>query len=231
MLNNETIKFLKGINSITNSIALQYPITVGRTESADIAYMFDLSKLDTDGFDDSLGIYNLSSFLNVFSLFNDSREITLTDNIISVSDENTTANYLLSDLDILSPFAFKKEQFIKNDEFPTVLELKLTSNDLKKIKNASSVFDDLDTVMISCDENTTFSLTKVGEFKLSTNSFRFTKPEKSTKNFKISLSLNTISKIPVVDYTLVVKYNAERNSYRVILNSENLTLVLCTKNV
>ena len=108
----------------------------------------------------------------------------------------------------------------------SVLELDLTVSDLKKIKNASSVFTDLDTVLLSCDESTTISLTNAGEFNQSSNSFKFTKSERSTKNFKISVGLDTIFKLPVLDYRLAVKYNASRDAYRIILTTENLTILL-----
>lgn len=231
MLNNESIKFLKSINSITNSVVLSYPITVGKTESADIAYMFDMSKFDTDGFDTDLGIYNLSSFLNVFSLFDDSREVNINNNSVSISDKNTRANYLLSSSEILNQFTWNKAQFDKSEQFPTVLEIDFDSNDIKKLKNASSVFSELDTLILECNENTTFSLTTAGEFKQSSNSFSFTKPQQSTKNFKVGISLETIFKIPLNNYKFIVKYNEARNAYRILLESENLSMIVSAKNV
>lgn len=231
MLNNETIRFLKGISSISNSIIMKYPITVGRTESADIAYMFDLSKLDTDGFDGELGIYNLSSFLNVFGLFQETRDVKISDSIIRISDDRSSANYLLSNPEILSQFSFNKDQFDRSENFPTVLDVDLTVDDIKRLKNAHNVFSELKTLVIECDENTTFSLMNIGDFKQSTNAFKFTKPTVSTKNFKVSLSLETLFKIPVMDYRLNIRYNELKNAYRIILKSDNLSMIISAKSV
>lgn len=226
MLNSETIRFLKCINTISNSIVLSYPITVGRTESADVAYMFDLSKLDTDGFDSELGIYNLSSFLNVFSLFNESRDVRIEDSVISVSDDRSSARYLISNPIILSQFSWNKDQFDKMEACPIVLDVDFGIDDIKRLKNAHSVFSELDMLEVECNENTKFSLTSSGEFKQSSNAFNFTKNTKSTKNFKGSISLETLFKIPVMNYRFVVRYNEPKNTYRVTLISDNLTMII-----
>ena len=110
MFNKETINFLKSVNKMTDSIVLEYPITVGKTESSDIAYMFDLSKFDTDGFDQKIGLYELSNFLNVFNLFSD-YDVDISNNIVSISDKTTSVKYLTSSIDIMNHFEFKKEQF------------------------------------------------------------------------------------------------------------------------
>lgn len=231
MFNTETVNFLKMINNITNSVVLKYPITTGKTESADIAYMFDLSKFDTDGFENPIGFYNLSNFLNAFNLFEDGAEISLEDNVIKISDDTTSISYLTTSLDVLSQYEFKKEQFDKNDTFPTVLEMELTNENIRKLKNAHSVFSELDCALISCGETTELSLTQIGNFKKSSNSFKIIKDEVATKNFKIAIPLDTLSKLPQVTYTLKVKYNETKNAYRIILNTETFTLVINGKTV
>ena len=238
MLNGETVKFLKSITQITNSVMLRYPITVGRTESADVAYMVDLSKLDTDGFDDDLGIYNLSSFLSMFNLFSEKRDITVDNNVISIKDGTISASYLLANPAVLMAYSFKEEQFYKADEFPTVLEVDFTALDLKRLKSASDVFGELDSLIVECDESTTFKLSCDNDgFKKSSNSFKFTKPVTASKNFKISVSLETVFKVPVADYKFIVKYNKNndgiegKSPYRIILKGEKMSLILATKSV
>lgn len=230
MFNNETVNFLKLMNKITNAIILTYPVTTGKTESSDIAYMFDLSKFDTDGFDGSLGFFNLSSFLSAFSLFGEDRDVKLENNIIKISDKNTSVGYLTSSQEVLQQYSFKKEQFDKNSEHPVVLEMKLTSDDINKIKCSSNVFSELDHLIISCDDETVLSLGTINNFKQSSNYFKIKKQEVSTKNFTIGLALDIIAKIPQIDYNLKVIYNEERDAYRIILNTETFSLVMSGKN-
>lgn len=234
MFNKESVDFLKVMNKITNSMVLNYPITTGRTESADIAYKFDLSKYDTDGFENPIGIYDLSTFLNIFGLCDEDREVNIDNNSITVSDSTTSVKFLTSATSVLSPYEFKQEQFDKTNEFPSVLEMNLTAEDIRKLKSASATFRELDTAVISCDESVELSLTQIGKFKKSSNSFRIKKTEESTKKFNIGISLETLSKIPQVDYTLIVKYNESRDAYRIILKTdkiEGLSLVISVKNV
>lgn len=234
MFNRESVDFLKVMNKITNSMVLNYPITTGRTESADIAYKFDLSKYDTDGFENPIGIYDLSTFLNIFGLCDENRNVDIDNNSITVSDSTTSVKFLTSATSVLSPYEFKQEQFDKTNEFPSVLEMNLTAEDIRKLKSASATFKELDTAVISCDDSVELSLTQIGKFKKSSNSFRIKKTEESTKKFNIGISLETLSKIPQVDYTLIVKYNESRDAYRIILKTdkiEGLSLVISVKNV
>lgn len=231
MFNTETVNFLKLMNKITNSMILTYPITTGKTESSDIAYMFDLSKFDTDGFDTPIGFFNLSSFLSAFSLFDDSREVKLENNIIKISDKNTSVGYLTSACDILQQYSFKKEQFDKNSEHPVVLNMKFTTDDIEKIRCAHTVFKELDHLIISCDENTVLSLGTVNNFKQSSNYFNIKKNEISDKNFTIGIALDIIAKIPPIDYDLKVIYNEGRNAYRIILSVDTFSLVMSGKNI
>lgn len=234
MFNRESVDFLKVMNKITNSMVLNYPITTGRTESADIAYKFDLSKYDTDGFENPIGIYDLSTFLNIFGLCDENRNVNIDNNSITVSDSTTSVKFLTSATSVLSAYEFKQEQFDKTNEFPSVLEMSLTAEDIRKLKSASATFKELDTAVISCDDSVELSLTQIGKFKKSSNSFRIKKTEESTKKFNIGISLETLSKIPQVDYTLIVKYNESRDAYRIILKTdkiEGLSLVISVKNV
>lgn len=231
MFNVETVQFLKLFNKISNSVILQYPITVGRTESADIAYKVDLSKLDTDGFEGSIGLFNLSNFLSIFNLVDKTREINLKDNLITLKDENTKLSYLTTYLEVLAQYEFKPEQFDKNAQYPTVLEMQLTANDIKKLKNAASVFTELDQVVITSKEETTLSLSQSNNFKTSSNVYEFKKDANSSKNFAISITLDTLAKIPEVDYECVVKYNESRDAYRIVLSTEIFSLIVSGKNI
>lgn len=232
MFNKESIDFLKTMSHISNSMVLNYPVTSGKTESADVAYKFDLSKFDTDGFEGQIGIFNLSAFLNIFSLCSDDRTVSINDNIITVSDDTTSVNYLTSATSILSQYEYGKEQFEKLLTFPSVLEMELTSEDLRKLKSASSALGELDTAVISAsDEGVELSLTQIGKFKQSSNSFKIKKNASASKMFNIGIMLETLSKIPQANYKMVVKYNESKDAYRVILSTETLSIMVSTKAI
>lgn len=220
MFNKESIDFLKSINRISNSIVLTYPVTTGRSEGSDIAYKFDLSKFDNDEFPE-IGIYDLAGFLGIFSMFEPDRKVQIVDNVVTVSDSTTSVNYLTTAPSVLTQFTYGIQQFEKTNTFPTVLEMPLTVEDIRKLKIASSNLKELDTAVIrSLDDEVTLELSVLEKFKKSSNSFKIRKPVSGTKNFSIGVSLETISKIPQVDYTLIIKYNETRDAYRIILKTD-----------
>ena len=102
---------------------------------------------------------------------------------------------------------------------------------MKKIKDASTIFKDLDTCFINCDEQTSISLGVFGSFNNSSNTFEIKKEEVSEKNFKIGISLEVINRIPNVEYDVKILYNEERNAYRIIFESEYITLLISNKTV
>ena len=138
MLNRNTIEYLKVINKVTDSVVLSYPYTVGNSDSGDIAFKIDISKLDTERFTSSLGICNLSSFLNMFNIFDD-YNVSLDNKLINISDDNTSVNYILSNLELLENYnKIDPEIFDKISGAPSVLEFDLTVANNKKLRIASN---------------------------------------------------------------------------------------------
>ncbi len=221
MFNRETVDFLKSINRISNSIVLTYPVTSGRSESADIAYRFDLSNLDQEGFDGEIGIYDLAGLLGIFGMFDSDRKVWVKDDVVMVSDGTTSVKYLTTSPSVLTQFTYGVAQFEKNDAVPTILRTTLTADDIKKLKIASTNLKELDTAVIRGQDGVvTLELAITSKFMKSSNSFTINKDAVASKDFVIGISLETISRIPQVDYTLLVKYNEPRNAYRVVLKTD-----------
>lgn len=228
MLNNETIDFLKVINKMSNTVILRYPQTVGISEQKDLVYSFNLDNIDQDGFDKELGIFNLSSFLNMFNLFGPDREITLNDKYIEVKDKNTSIKYILQNINVISQYDAKPEQFNITESFPSVLEFELTQDMIKKIKTASSCFNELDTVLINGSDESYISLV-TNDSRLSnstSNTVKFNLNKSAEKNFEVAINVQTLSKLPTTDYCVKIKtkFNekTQKHQYRILLESKTL---------
>lgn len=221
MFNTKFVDFLKVINKVTNGIVLNYPVTVGKTDCSDIGFKFDISQFDDSAFDSAVGFVDLASFLNVFSLVEEP-EVEYSEGVVTVKDKETTIRYITSAVDMISQYQFSPKQFEIMEGIPSVVEIPLTANDIRKIKAAKASFKELNTIVLNASEQVTIALTQVGKFNLSSNSFVINKDIVSEKNFSVNMSIDTFNKIPVVDYTIKVKYNPDKNQYRLLLTADNI---------
>lgn len=221
MFNSKFVEFLKTFNKVSNGVVLEYPVTSGKTDCSDIGFKFDISVFDDSAFEGEIGFVDLASFLNVFSLV-DSPEISFSDGVIEVTGGSVSAKYITSAVELISQYKYSKEQFTKTADIPSVTEISLTASDIKKLKAASSTFRESNAVVFRGSETVEVALTQVGKFNPSSNSFKIAKDAESSKNFETSVSLETFSKIPVIDYTVKVKYNEAKNAYRLLFVADNV---------
>lgn len=222
MFNQQTVKFLKQVNKIGNSLTLRYPVTSARTESNDIAFRFDLKDFKEDEFSSEIGIYDLASLLGMFDLFGEEREVTVENNCIKFKNANFKADFLISADSTLTAFDFSDEQFSKTEGIPSICDFTLTESDLGKLIKAGSIMKDLDSIKISYDDSLKIALTSVSEFSASSNNFVIEKDSEASKNFAVSISLETLAKLPKSDYNVSVKYNETRGAYRILMKSIDL---------
>lgn len=105
-----------------------------------------------------------------------------------------------------------------------IIELKdIPAQLIKKLKSAASSFKELNAITIKGDESISISLTQVGKFSQSSNSFEIVKGDfSSEKNFSKDISIETFGKIPVIDYTVKVKYNEAKDAYRFLFVADNI---------
>ena len=221
MFNSKFVEFLKTFNKVSNGVVLEYPVTSGKTDCSDIGFKFDISVFDDSAFEGEIGFVDLASFLNVFGLV-DSPEVSFSDGVIEVTGGSVSAKYITSAVELISQYKYSKEQFTKTADIPSVTEISLTASDIKKLKAASSTFRESNAVVFRGSETVEVALTQVGKFNPSSNSFKIAKDAESSKNFETSVSLETFSKIPVIDYTVKVKYNETKNAYRLLFVADNV---------
>lgn len=228
MFNKNVRGIVKALRPISNSVVFRYPETVFCSPSGDVLVKIDISKLDQDEFKE-FGIFDVSNFLGILDIFSDDAEITI-GNPIQIKDENSSSTYITTSLEILNQFDKSPEIFKSVDKFPSVLEFVITKDDILKIKSAANTFKELGEISINGSDSTLIKLESTNNFNLKTNTFELRKPEKSSKEFNIKIPVQNFNLIPsTMDYNVLVKYNEERDAYRVIFKCALFDILLATK--
>jgi len=223
MFNKNVTEVLSQINGITDSVILKYPVTVAVSESQDMMVYADISKLDSDPFGD-IGLMNsLSDFLNLFKLFPEDRNIEIDGNTINVSSGSTSSSYIVDNVALMDAYDKSPEQFDKTEAVPSVASFSISVEDIKNIKSATGVFKDLSEVLItSQDGDIKVSLGATNKFNAKSNTYSVTKSATTSKEFEIKIPVDNFKMLPVSDYTVEVKYNSARDSYRILLINDSL---------
>lgn len=224
MLNQDLVKFIKSFNNVTNTIILKYPCTVGASVDSHIAFKFNVANLDDDEFEPIYLNNNLDDFLNVFSLFSSAYDVSFNDNVMTVKDNHTSASFILSDKDLIGmPFTLDCERFDKFAMVPTVGTFTFTADVIRQIKQASSVFKNLESVCIkSSDETVKLSLMSKEKFaQTRSNTFEVQVESKNEKNFELYIRTSSLFDIPLTDYTCSVKFNSTAGTYLLYFTAKN----------
>lgn len=233
MFNSNTLDVLQSINQITNSAILEYPVSVFVAETGDIQVYWDVSKVDPEEFP-SIGLMDsLSDFLQLFKLFPEDRSVSIEDNVISVKSGRSASTLITSNLVLMDAFKRDATQFERTEEAPSIAVFDLEVEDMKQIKSASSVFRDLTEVIItSKDGDIEVSLGATNRFGARSNTYSVVKDAETTKEFEIKLPVENFKVLPNSNYEVQVKYNAKRDSYRILMinkSLDGLKLMLSTK--
>lgn len=223
MFNKNVTDVLQQINGVTNSVILKYPQTVAVSESQDMMLLVDISALDGDQFPD-IGLKDsLSDFLNLFKLFPEDRSVSIESNTINVSGGNTASSYIMDNIALMDAYNKDPEQFAKTESVPSVASFDLGVDDIKNLKSATGVFKDLSEVIFqSQDGDMKVSLGATNKFNAKSNTFSVTKSANTSKEFEIKIPVDNFKMLPVSDYTVEVKYNSARDSYRILMLNKSL---------
>jgi len=223
MLNPAVINVLTQVNQITNSVILKYPQTVAVSESQDMLVMFDVAALDSDQFEDIGFKDSLSDMLNLVKLFPEDREISMVNNTISITSDDTSSVLITDAIALMDAQNKDVSHFTKTEAVPTVGEFDLTSEDIKKIKSGSGVFKDLSEVIFSSqDGDIKVSLGATNKFNAKSNTFSVNKAATTSKEFEIKIPVDNFKLLPESEYTVQVKYNSDRDSYRILMLNKSL---------
>lgn len=223
MFNKEVIEVLSQINGMTNSVILKYPQTVAVTESQDMMVCFDISALDSDEFPE-IGLKDsLGDLLSLFKLFPEDREISIEGNTINVSSGTLSSSYIMDNVALMDAYNKDPVQFEKTESAPSVATFDLSTDDIKSVKSATGVFKDLSEVIFTSQDGDMYvSLGATNKFNARSNTFSVQKSADTSKEFEIKIPVENFKVLPVSDYTIDVKYNSARDSYRILLDNKSL---------
>lgn len=223
MLNKEVQNVLSQVNAVTNSLILRFPETVAVSESQDMMIRFNLENLDPDPFEPIPLKDSLADLLNLLKLFPEDRSVEILDNTINVSNGDIASSFIMDNIALMEAYDKKVDQFDKTEAVPGVATFNLTTSDIKNLKSATGVFKDLSEIIITSeDDDVTVRLGATNKFNARSNTFSVSKEGVASKNFQVKIPVDNFKMLPVSDYTVEVKYNSSRDSYRILMKNKSL---------
>jgi len=226
MLTKDTRGLLKNLLLINNKMILN-SVSYGTDEFKTIYYKAELNKIPNETIKEEFGIFDTGSFLSALDLLDDPK-IELNGNEINASDDNTSLTFLTSHVSTLEEIEVDPKLFTGSESATSILEFDLSSDTLSQIKKSGAVFKTFDTLYINNKRTTTLDLGAHNSLSRSNNQFSI-KVDTSLntgQDFKLPLLLDSILKVPQMDYKVMVKYNEDAGQYRVILKNELLTFII-----
>lgn len=225
MLNKDTRGILKSLISVNNSMIIE-PVMHGCDEFKSILFRAKLTELEEDI--QEFGIFDMGSFLSSLDLLEDS-VVTLDGNTITATDNTSTLKFITSDVSALENISIKPTIIDSTLKVDSALEFNFGAELIGRIKKASAVFKTFDTLFIIKTANSVqLKMGTKDSFSKSNNSFAINVEADLDigKEFELALPLESLLKIPAMDYTLLVKYNQEKDAYRVVLENALLVFVM-----
>jgi len=231
MLNINTQTLLKSLIPLNNSMVIQNKMT-GSDEFKNISYLANLDLIEDEL--EEFGIFDVGTFIQALELLEDP-EISYDTSTkrIKAKDINTSLEYITSDASSLDYVQVDPNIITSTLNASSVLEADITKETLQKIKKAYGVFKNFDTLNIVGAPlvDAKLAISSLNTFSKNNNAWSMEIPASISPEteFDISIPLESIMKIPQMDYNLQVKYNKDRDAYRVILTNDLITFVLSLK--
>ena len=231
MLNSKTIKLFNCLSSMTNTIVINYPLTIGKSEDNSMCFLIDLSDFDKDEFKEKLYFNNnFDKFLSIFTLFNDYK-VTLNNDVLTVtsSDNKIKSDFILSEPSLMTSYDISPDLFNRIKSIPDVCNFELSSDNIKNIRSACGVFSDLEDIIYNTKDNINISLGNYSKFNTRSNCYVTTLNGEIKKEFCIRMPVNSIKSIPVCSYDVNIKYSSNKDTYRILLKAKefkNLQIIL-----
>jgi hypothetical protein len=225
MLNKDVRDVLKNLVQVNNSMVIEDTMHFC-DEFKSIVGRANLKLLDSSL--ETFGIFDVSSFLGSVELLDDPK-IELDGNVIVCTDNDSTLRFITSDVSSLEDSSPNPKIIDTTTAVESIFEFNLTTELLSKIKKASGVFRTFDTLYLIKDAaGASLKMGTKETFSKSNNSFstRVDGIVDKGNEFSIALPIDSVLKIPAMDYTFRVKYNQAKDSYRVVLDNTLLTLVM-----
>jgi hypothetical protein len=230
MLNKKSRDVLKALIPINNQMIIS-PEMTGADEFKSIVFKVNLKSIDPDI--EEFGIFDANGFLSAVDLLEDPViSFDSEHNIIRAQDESASMEFITSLVSSLSDVDIPVSNIDTTLGAPSVLVFKVDTDLLAKIKKAMGVFRTFDTLYITKqNSNVELNLGTFNSFSKNNNSFGIKVPSTvaTGDDFEIALPVDSLLKLPSMEYTCKVKHNAKKNAYRVVFENELITLVLSLK--
>lgn len=232
MFNQKVIATLGQILNLTNSAIVKFPVTVFRNEAKNVLLKLNIEKLDPDKFDTFGLADSLNRFVSAFKILGDEKSVTLNKNIFNISDCKSSIQFLTDEPCLITDYDLNDEIFTKISSSLSVAEFDLSINDIKQLKNARAIFSDLDCININANENISMSLCAPSKFNARSNSFSIVKDVQTSKQFDFIFSVDVLSQIPLCNYKCSIKYNSNKNRYRLFMIGDlnEIEILIAPKN-
>ena len=230
MFNEKSITVIKSLIPVSNQFIFKTPRTNFVDEYKQIVGSLNTEILGENFPEEGIAIYDTSTFINTLQLIDDpEREITYDDehHIINISNDEAEVKYLTSDPSIIEDVDYKIIESTK--KVKSVLKFTLNKDIFNKLSKASNVFKELDTIVISKNGEVIISLDTNESFNKINNKYQLKISDYEDDGFtgkQIKIPKESFLRVPKMDYTLEVKYNEERDAYRLILSNKILELVI-----
>jgi hypothetical protein len=233
MLNKKTRDVLKSLTSVTESFILETPRTIFVDEYKQVIGSLNTELLKED-FKEPVAINNMNVFLNMVGIIDDPK-ISINKRKITIKNDNSEIKYQASDVDSLNKVKYSIIESTK--KFETVLNFKLSKELIQILNTASGIFSLNDTLEITKEgDSVTLALVINETFEQSSNEFSINVQEfesndndnSNDNNFVIKVPISSIKKLPNLDYNFEVKYNKDKDAYRIYASNILLEVVLST---
>ena len=208
-LSKTTVNLLRNFSSINTNLL----ITPGKSIMTVAANKTAFAKADVEEeFDVAFGIYDLSEFLGVLSIF-ENPELTFGERSLTISDGKNRIRYMPADAEVLI-FPKKEPKFSANPE----AEFVLTSQHLQQIIKASSVLK-VPFMTIKGDGSKIVVLVH-DKSNPNTNQFSIDVEVDTDKTFDLHIKVDSLKMIPE-DYKVLVssaktcKFIGDKKTYLV----------------
>jgi len=222
VLNENTRNVLSQLTDINKIGVISYPLMNIKSESGTVVAFFSTKDLGEQEFE-PFGIFNTQELLQVIGL-SEEPEIVLENNIISIKGKDSNIKYTTTDLGILGDYTkYKPTVLQKTKAVETVVEFELTSENFSKLKKASDVFKNLEDFIITTSKDTV--KIEIGESNKkikNSNSYSLNINAEVSKKCDINIAVKNMKIIPTGNYLVQIKYNEERDAYRVLMTSKDI---------
>jgi len=224
MFNKNSIEIIRGIGEINNKTILEYPRTTISNVTKDINGIVDFSILG-DSFD-TIGIWDLSSFLNALSVLEDP-VITLDNNIITAKDEYSSISYVTSSTNILGDAVCDPAIVTSTLGIPSIVDVNMTTDVVNRIKKGVNVFKNLkDLRWTKSGDIFTVSTTNKESFNASSNSFQLKLDTDKLEgpDFEITIPAENFLQLPSIDFDF--KVHEKSGQHRISMSNAIYKFVL-----